>query len=383
MGLLDFFRPAHRHSDPERRLAAVEKLADDEVLIAVARSDPDEAVRIAAVQAVTDPDHLAVLATEAGEADMRCAAVLSLHERKRLNLLDRPLDPALVPYLMDPEIPVGTRCSILRHVDDVDELERLVRELEQPEVRARGVDRLADLDSAESASRVLGSVTSLDDRSDVVRRLRNADVVAAMLDGPGDPDVLVTAVARLLKIAGRGPAPRRLKELASSGSPERVRRIAAFGVDDPAVLEELTSEADPVLRIAGRLRLYAQRDDRISIRVNEAVEVAVSFPKLVSDGLIGYLQGLGVTISDREGYFHHHLVSSRGGSYVEGWTHRLFVGGTEVASIGVSKDTAKSPDFGTGSIQFVALEDASGAVPESADALAVALGPVFARLSRE
>ncbi|MGD2070945.1 MAG: hypothetical protein PVI57_19905, partial [Gemmatimonadota bacterium] len=78
---------------------------------------------------------------------------------------------------------------------------------------------------------------------------------------------------------------------------------------------------------------------------------------------------------------HHHLTGARGDSHVEGWTHRVFLGSAEVASLGVSKDSAESPDFGTGGIELAALEGATEGVAEAVDQLVVALQPLFARLA--
>jgi hypothetical protein len=58
MGIVDFFRPKHRHSNPQVRAEAVRALgADDaDVLMQVAQADRDPAVRRLAIERITRPN---------------------------------------------------------------------------------------------------------------------------------------------------------------------------------------------------------------------------------------------------------------------------------------------------------------------------------------
>ncbi|MGD2068802.1 MAG: hypothetical protein PVI57_09050, partial [Gemmatimonadota bacterium] len=261
MGVLDHFRPDHRHSDPERRRAAIEDLTDDEILVSMARSDPVEEVRLAATRAISGPGPLRELVRGTEDTSVQAAA------RVRLR-------------------------SILDRVGCVEELEAIVREVRDPRVRASGLDRIGELASPEAASRLLESLPPGEERGEVVRHLRDEDALRAVVHRSEAPDLLVAAIGRLLRVPRRRPEMAgRLGTLARPGTPDRVRRIAAFGVVDPELLRALTGERDAVLRIAGRLGLYAHEDDRLRIAVRDGLQPVVSFPRLVSGGLTRYLEG--------------------------------------------------------------------------------------------
>ena len=65
----------HKHPNPKKRLAAVEKTTDPEVLIEVACCDESPRVRLTAVSRLTDDIHLDKVARTAESLDARLVAV--------------------------------------------------------------------------------------------------------------------------------------------------------------------------------------------------------------------------------------------------------------------------------------------------------------------
>src|SRR5687767_1308530 len=102
---LPFFGPKWKHADPDVRLEAVARLNDVAALVTIAEADQVRDIRFAAVQRLTDSDSLVHLAK--GRSDIAPDA------------LDRVTDQRRV-------------------------LE-IARGAESPEVRARAVTRVADL----------------------------------------------------------------------------------------------------------------------------------------------------------------------------------------------------------------------------------------------
>ena len=84
MGFFDLFRPKWKHPDPAVRLAAVERLDDQAVLVVVATADADEDVRKAAVERLDDQVVLVEIATTDADEDVRKAAVERLDDQEVL-----------------------------------------------------------------------------------------------------------------------------------------------------------------------------------------------------------------------------------------------------------------------------------------------------------
>src|SRR5688572_13763009 len=73
MGIADFFRPKHRHSDVRVRSEAVRALTaeDAAILTQIARTDRDAGVRRLAIGKIAKPDLLAEIAAEDADEGVR------------------------------------------------------------------------------------------------------------------------------------------------------------------------------------------------------------------------------------------------------------------------------------------------------------------------
>jgi len=74
MGLLDLFRPKWKHSNPEVRKLAIEKINDRQLLAQIAVIDTDGEVRKAAISKIEDQNTLIQIAKNASDEDVRVAA---------------------------------------------------------------------------------------------------------------------------------------------------------------------------------------------------------------------------------------------------------------------------------------------------------------------
>jgi hypothetical protein len=85
MGIADFFRPKHRHSDVRVRIEAVRAMTaeDAATLLQIARTDREAAVRRVAIEKIDKADVLAELA--AAEADARRQRGISASPRGRVS----------------------------------------------------------------------------------------------------------------------------------------------------------------------------------------------------------------------------------------------------------------------------------------------------------
>ena len=84
MGIADLFKPAHRPSNPEKRLKAVRHLDDQTILAKLAETDPSPRVRLAAIRRVDDQDLLVRIALDGTEIDARLAAVEKIVSQEKL-----------------------------------------------------------------------------------------------------------------------------------------------------------------------------------------------------------------------------------------------------------------------------------------------------------
>jgi len=84
MGLLDVFKPGHRHSDPSVRARAVHTLHDENLLAEIARTDDSPRVRQAAVDRIESEQLLVEVAMDAKQIDVRIAAVQKISSQAKL-----------------------------------------------------------------------------------------------------------------------------------------------------------------------------------------------------------------------------------------------------------------------------------------------------------
>jgi hypothetical protein len=164
MGLVDFFRPKHRHSDVKVRLEAVRALTSDEadILATVAKNDKDAGVRRVAIEKLDRVELLAELA--ASEADpanrdlagSRAAELWvasacqeddeALAAAALAGLIKLADDHALVEVAVRAGLP-GQRKRAAEAVKDGRALAELARQTNSPEVRSAALARLTDSDA--------------------------------------------------------------------------------------------------------------------------------------------------------------------------------------------------------------------------------------------
>lgn len=84
MGFGDLFKPAHRSSNAETRLKAIDRVDDDRILVDLASYDGSPRVRLAAVKRIRDEDSLLAVALEGEEIDARLAAVERIDSQQKL-----------------------------------------------------------------------------------------------------------------------------------------------------------------------------------------------------------------------------------------------------------------------------------------------------------
>jgi hypothetical protein len=132
MAISDWIKPKWKHSDPEVRRAAVEKMGPEnaERLRYMALTDADDRVRVAAVERIDDEDFLREIAASTGNGPALDTARNRLRDMYRTRVLESPdveVQRHTVPLLADEEILAEIACT----VDD-------------PSVRLLAAERISD-----------------------------------------------------------------------------------------------------------------------------------------------------------------------------------------------------------------------------------------------
>lgn len=127
--LLDFLtrRPAWQSRDPERRAAAVARLADAELMAAlpqILRQDPDASVRRAALERISDVELIADRAANDADAGLR--------ERARARLVDQ----------MAGNAPLADRLRVLKVIEEAALIEDIARRAPEAELRRAALERV-------------------------------------------------------------------------------------------------------------------------------------------------------------------------------------------------------------------------------------------------
>lgn len=127
--LFDFLtrRPAWQSRDPDRRAAAVARLADAELMAAlpqILRQDPDAGVRRAALERISDVELIADRAANDADAGLR--------ERARSRLVE----------LMAGSAPLGDRLRVLKVIEDAALIEDIARRAPEAELRRAALERV-------------------------------------------------------------------------------------------------------------------------------------------------------------------------------------------------------------------------------------------------
>ncbi len=188
MGIADLFRPKYRHSKVEVRAEAVRQLTSDEadVLLGIARKDPDASIRRIAVEKIEQPDVLVDLAErehersvrdlargraakiwvgransadDAGDANEAIKGLVALGDQRaiaeiasRANLVDvrdvalSHLDDAkaLAELARNSNTHVAARATAIARIDDIEVLGKIAVDEKRKDVAMLAFDRIDD-----------------------------------------------------------------------------------------------------------------------------------------------------------------------------------------------------------------------------------------------
>nr|MBA3542372.1 hypothetical protein [Deltaproteobacteria bacterium] len=184
MGIADFFRPKHRHSDVRVRTEAVKALTSDDaaILIQIARTDRDIGVRRIAMEKIDVAEVLADIAAEESERSLRDFA----GERAARLWMNMACSA-------DAE-KASTAVSGMIKLGDQHALVEVVVRAETPSVRKRAFGELRD-------PRALAELAKRDTASDLrvgaVARIDDGDVLRALAIDTTSKEVGLAAVEKL------------------------------------------------------------------------------------------------------------------------------------------------------------------------------------------
>jgi hypothetical protein len=159
MGILEKLRsqPKHKHSDPSVRIEGVHEIdheSEGDLIVSLAKDDPDARVRRAAVSRLHDGNVLADIARNESDAAVRDHAVAQLVEQasKHDEQISLAAVSALVSLGRERELtivaksagPEATRRAALAGVRDQKALGSIARNAMEPSARLLAVERLTD-----------------------------------------------------------------------------------------------------------------------------------------------------------------------------------------------------------------------------------------------
>ena len=204
MGIADFFRPKHRHSDTRVRAEAVRALTADDaaILVQIAKTDQDVSVRRIAIEKIDTPDLLAEIAKAERERTLRDLA----GERAA-------------------ELWVSKACA----ADDDD----VAADNSPANAAFAGLLRLGDQRAvAEIAARASSPIL----RKRALAELHDAKALAELAKTANAPEIRLEAVSRI-------DDPDVLRALATDTTLKEVGLAAVEQLDDPARLEIIAQKA--------------------------------------------------------------------------------------------------------------------------------------------
>jgi hypothetical protein len=268
---------AQADADPGVRRAAVRKLTDPEIVVALLRSDPDEGVRDAASEtlfemalggqpaaaeaaaaALDHPRHLAGLAREAALASVRADAVQRLSSERALAGLARAAE--------DPEV----RRAALARLTDQAGLAEIALKTEHKDTALAAVERLAGREALEAvASRARNRAAAKRARALVDERWPAAPAAApAAPAAPGVDEATDQAeAARYDELAARQAAEGEERAARVSARVALCETLEALaGGDDPARADEARASFEALPPLEG------VEGDSLRRRFDEAAE---------------------------------------------------------------------------------------------------------------
>src|SRR4051812_21012063 len=206
MGIVDLFRPKHRHSDVRVRTEAVRALTADDAatLIQIARTDRDAGVRRLAIERISTADVLAEIAAAEPERSLRDLA----GERAAQLWVTQACSA-------DPEA-AGAALAGMIKLGDQHALVSVVARAEVPAIRKRAFGELRD-------PRALGELARSDAAQDLrtaaVARIDDGDVLRALAIDTAQKEVGLAAVEKLDDVE-------RLEQVAQKAKSKAVRQRA-------------------------------------------------------------------------------------------------------------------------------------------------------------
>ncbi len=235
MGLLDRFKtqPRWKHADPAVRAMGVQDLQDEEhdLLVALARTDPDPRVRRAAVTRLGNVAVLTEVVRRESDAQVRDEASGVL------------LDIALGAYEADEAASLAAveGLTALPAADAQKQLVLVAKTARRNAVSRRALDRLRDepralgttarrADSAETRLAALARLADPQELTATALKSDYKDVALAAVERITDPQALRSVAARAKNPAAQRRARallRGLEEKAAAAAEEEVRRLAA------------------------------------------------------------------------------------------------------------------------------------------------------------
>jgi Domain of Unknown Function (DUF349) len=202
MGILDKLRPQpkHKHGDPVVRIEGVHEIdlaAEPDVVVSIAKDDPDARVRRAAVARISDAAVLADIARNESDAHVRDHAVSQLVDQasrhdeavampavQALAALGRERDLATVARASGPE---AVRRAAVSAVRDQKALGGIARHAADASARLLAIEKLADADEIEA----------------VALRGDHADAAVAAVDRLSSPSTdTLTAISQKARTKG-------------------------------------------------------------------------------------------------------------------------------------------------------------------------------------
>ena len=222
MGIVDFFRPKHRHSNPLVRAEAVRALgADDaDLLMQVAKADRDPDVRRLAIERIRKPNLLAQGGEHESDGPLRSLA----GERAAKLWVDIACDP-------DDDEASDALAGVLRLGD-----QRALVEIASrggPAVQRRA---LAEIRQPKALAELARRAPSPKIRLEAVARLDDAEVLRALATDISDRDVGLAAIEKI-------DDPELLEVIAQKGKHKAVRLRARKVIAEMAAAEKARQTA--------------------------------------------------------------------------------------------------------------------------------------------
>jgi len=263
MGILEKLRPQpkHKHSDPSVRVEGVHEIdheSEGDLIVSLAKDDPDARVRRAAVSRLHDPAVLADIARNESDGAVRDHAVAQLVEQASKHDTGVALSAvaALVSLGRERELanlakaagPEATRRAALAGVRDEKALGSIARNAAEPSARLLAVERLTDQSEIEA----------------VAIRGDHADAAVAAVDRltSPSPDVL-TAISQKARAKA---AQKKARTLIKSNEPSAVPAAEGPSYKD-ADQHKATEFATQMVALGAVTDFTAQREAYAAARV--------------------------------------------------------------------------------------------------------------------